>query len=78
LYPNPAVGTAYLSLPSNAQGTYVLNINDATGRLVRTQTIDQVSGALTTPVDLGEIPAGVYTVEVLGAELPWKQKLTIQ
>jgi len=59
LYPNPAHGSATLSLPAAAQVREV-QVFDALGRAVR--TVQLPANATTTRLELTGLPAGVYLV----------------
>ncbi len=68
LYPNPTSGTvtvAYETVEANT--TVSITLLDAIGQLITTQKITAAKGINTLPMDLSNLPSGVYTV-VLDAE----------
>lgn len=64
LYPNPNNGTFVLELPANMVGQAKVEVVNAVGQRVFAATM----GAGQQRFNLGEVPNGVYTLRVQGAE----------
>jgi hypothetical protein len=62
VYPNPATEQVLVAFENNSAGT--LNITDATGRLVYSAQITEV-GSVLLPVNVSELAAGSYTVQLI-------------
>jgi PKD domain/Ig-like domain CHU_C associated/Secretion system C-terminal sorting domain len=62
VYPNPAAEQVLVAFENNSIG--ILNITDATGRLVYTAQITEV-GAILHPVNVSDLAAGSYTVQLI-------------
>jgi hypothetical protein len=80
LYPNPAAanGTVQLSLNNlDHSGKVALNIVDALGRTVATQTLETQGVNNTWNIESG-LAAGVYTVKVSAGAQSYSRKLVIQ
>lgn len=69
LYPNPV--TDHLNIYKDDLGTSLLNIFDATGRIVLSETLN----AKNTMVDLQDLPKGVYTVQTISGNKTSNQKI---
>jgi len=63
LYPNPSQGQTLLDLSSLPAGSYLVQVLDLTGRVLRTQHATTQTAAL----DLAGLPQGAYLVLVQGA-----------
>lgn len=73
LYPNPTTGIITLEWSADLEGLFVagtqLQVLDAMGRLVRTTSIDFTSNQADTrsgTINLQDLPAGLYFVELVG------------
>jgi hypothetical protein len=75
VYPNPAAEQVLVAFENNSAGT--LNILDATGRLVYTQTFNEV-GAVVLPVNVSMLSSGSYTVQLINAEQVGVKRLLIR
>ena len=64
VFPNPTAGPLRLLTPTDF-GATELRVTDALGREVRRQ---RLSGATAFELELGNLPAGAYTVRMLGAQ----------
>jgi hypothetical protein len=62
--PNPSTGLFNLNLTGAVGEDLVLNVYDAQARIVWTQTINQVWGAVQTPINLFGLSAGTYQLEL--------------
>ncbi len=67
LYPNPSGGTFNLQGKGISAGTITLNCYDAAGRVLRSETLRVVNGAVNAAIDWSSLPRGVYAVAI-GAE----------
>jgi len=61
VYPNPASEQVLVAFENNSNG--ILNILDATGRLVYTQTFNEV-GSVLLPVNVSMLSSGSYTLQL--------------
>lgn len=75
VYPNPAAEQVLVAFENNSTGT--LNILDATGRLVYTQTFSEV-GSVLLPVNVSMLSSGSYTVQLINAEQVGVKRLLIR
>ena len=75
VYPNPAAEQVLVAFENNSTGT--LNILDATGRLVYTQTFNEV-GSVVLPVNVSMLSSGSYTVQLINAEQVGVKRLLIR
>ncbi|MEM1120100.1 MAG: T9SS type A sorting domain-containing protein, partial [Bacteroidota bacterium] len=64
LYPNPPTSTTQLHFQTPVRQKVEIRILDYTGRQLRTQDVQILRGATTTPVDLPD-SSGIYWVQVL-------------
>lgn len=62
IHPNPASGMITVKLPAAAEGATVINIHDATGRIVHQQPI--ASGISSIAMDLHHLPEAIYVLEL--------------
>lgn len=69
LYPNP--GSELLNIKLEQDGLVIMNIYDATGRLVQNNTF---TNRLNT-TSIASLPAGAYQVELIQSEKSYQQKL---
>lgn len=75
VYPNPAAEQVLVAFENNSIGT--LNILDATGRLVYTQTFSEV-GSILLPVNVSMLSSGSYTVQLINADQVGVKRLLIR
>ncbi len=75
VFPNPATDQVVVAFENNSTG--VLNILDATGRLVYTQQINEI-GAVQVPVNVNELASGTYTIQLINATLVGTKRLVIR
>lgn len=71
LYPNPMTNTSTVELGT---GNYTINVIDITGKIVRTYA--NVSGKVT--INKGDLPTGIYIVDVTGENTRTTEKLSIR
>lgn len=65
IFPNPASGSVNIQLTLPA-GPALLQIVDAAGHLVRSQSVNSGGSTLSTSIDLSGLPAGMYFVKASG------------
>ncbi|MEY3075011.1 MAG: hypothetical protein RJB25_649, partial [Bacteroidota bacterium] len=75
VYPNPASEQVLVAFENNSNG--ILNILDATGRLVYTQTFNEV-GSILLPVNVSMLSSGSYTLQLIHAEQVGVKRLLIR
>ncbi|MBK7944723.1 MAG: T9SS type A sorting domain-containing protein [Flavobacteriales bacterium] len=73
IWPNPAEGEAWLRLPAGS-GSSLLEMRDATGRIVRTERV--VPGARSR-IGLAGLATGVYTITALGPQGAMSARLLV-
>ena len=64
IYPNPSSGVSTIQFKWNNTASGLIKINDATGKLVLTKTIQLQSGDVSTSIDIETLPDGFYTVSL--------------
>jgi hypothetical protein len=75
VYPNPASAQVFVAFENNANAT--LSILDAMGRVVLTQAINEV-GSLVLPLNVAELAAGSYTVQIISENQVGVKRLMIR
>ena len=65
LYPNPTQGNLTLDLESDHDGEVMLRVFDPTGRPVRSLRFDKEGPSLRVQLEVSDLPAGTYRVEVI-------------
>ena len=81
LYPNPASDIVNLSINNTNKEDLILNIYNAKGVLVRTETLKQNKPDYRSgrqQINIGDLSNGIYMVEIKSQEGTEKQKLIIQ
>jgi hypothetical protein len=68
LSPNPASGTVYLELVNDDQGRLELSLSDAVGRMLRKWTFDKQGVKWVQSIDVGNLPAGSYFLQMKGVK----------
>ena len=63
IFPNPAVGKAWLAVAFPKAQTLHLSLSDATGRVLSTWTVKEVTEQ-NIPLDLKNLPAGAYQLRI--------------
>jgi hypothetical protein len=64
VFPNPA--TDVLQLQTSAIGTFLVQIQDASGRTVKRLQLTSSSGTITTPIDISSLQTGTYFIKLNG------------
>ena len=76
VYPNPVDSYTILNLHSNSQSTGVLRVIDNSGRQIMTKSISVSNGNNSIMIDqLGNLPKGMYVVQVLLNNTLYNEKL---
>jgi len=65
IFPNPATGTVNVQLQA-PPGQLLLQVIDASGRVVRMLSLQSTGGPMSTVVDLSGLATGVYFIRVAG------------
>ena len=65
LYPNPARGLVMVSVTQRAGQDYKLRLSNILGREVRTVALQSITGETSMPVNLSDLPAGMYFYSLL-------------
>ncbi|GBL36104.1 hypothetical protein EMGBS15_16990 [Filimonas sp.] len=65
IYPNPVTDVLNMDVFASEAGTTLMKITDMSGRLVKQVQAKKVEGMNTLTIDLSDLSAGVYTVQLL-------------
>ncbi|MFN7707374.1 MAG: T9SS type A sorting domain-containing protein [Sphingobacteriia bacterium] len=76
LYPNPSQGQLNVALAT--PGSYSLQLTDLQGRVVYTTQLSGSATGTTTTLQLPSLPAGLYAVQISGANGTHSGKLSVQ
>ena len=66
LYPNPANGLVHFSLPVSTDELFTVEVIDAFGRLVKSETINPKTNGRQGTIDLTGFAPGIYSIRVSG------------
>jgi hypothetical protein len=78
LYPNPAKASVFVELPASlGHQAVTATLVDAVGRVVRTLTLP-AQGAVAHPLDLRELPTGIYALRLRTSAGTVVKKLTVE
>lgn len=77
LFPNPATETATLSLASDYIGEAKLTVYDRVGRQIIVQSIRLEGGTFQTNIDLSQLSAGLYIIQINAGGKKWQEKLMV-
>lgn len=76
LYPNPVKDMLILHISGKATGKVMTRISSLTGVILRSQAGYKEAASLDLPLSLGNLPAGMYLVEVwIGTTVEFRQKV---
>jgi len=78
LYPNPATGRVSLSVNASLQDNLTLTLFDLSGRIIRVLFEGKADQAENLTFDAGDLPQGMYVVEVKSTLWCDRQKLIIE
>ncbi len=74
IYPNPAKNEVFITVDNTLSKMKTINIIDVTGRVVLTENCD----CYATRIDLGNLPKGIYFVNIQNKEAQVTKKLVIE
>lgn len=77
VYPNPTKGAVSVSVLSNTSASVLVNVVDATGKMVHTSKVNVVPGKSTLPLDV-QLSAGIYMVQLQTAAGMLSEKLIVE
>lgn len=76
LYPNPAISNVNLLLNEVAKADLQVHITNSLGQMVQSTRITK--GTQLIKLNIAQLPKGIYTVMVVGNEMPIVQKLLVR
>ena len=77
VYPNPSNGNVHLLLPESGTSSFTFTIFDMTGRLIQSGTIDRAGDKVVFPLDLTQLPKGIYLFKLDGGKSVYENKVII-
>lgn len=77
VFPNPAADNVNVKITSERAGNAAVQILSVDGRVLHTETLSLLPGGVTTNINTAALPAGLYLVQVTGANRVSTTKLTI-
>lgn len=80
LGPNPANSYSLLQISGELTGKFELRIVDNNGRVILQQTLrkNSITETIQVPLNIQQLPAGVYYIQLQQKEKSWQQKLLLQ
>lgn len=78
VFPNPAKGSANVSVLSRKENTSSITVINTIGQTVIAKEVRTVSGINSIPLDLQGLPSGIYFVQVREGETNLTKKLIIE
>jgi len=78
LFPNPSTGDATLQFNLNEDQTCLIQVFDATGRLISRQEQAATQGENRFPIDLNGLTPGIYLVDMQAGKQKTTQRLVLQ
>ena len=78
IYPNPAQRTANINIDLKSEENVSLQIVDLTGKMVKTINFGKLNGAYILPIDLADMKAGMYFVNLWIGNQTITQKLMVE
>lgn len=76
--PNPAKDKTTVTIQSTADETVQLKVIDNTGRIIKVLTVNLVKGKNNLTLDMSDLKAGLYYIDVTGKSISEKTKLIKQ
>jgi glucose/arabinose dehydrogenase len=76
--PNPAKDKTTVTIQSTADETVQLKVLDNTGRMIKVLTVNLVKGKNNLTLDMSDLKAGMYYIDVTGKSISEKTKLIKQ
>lgn len=77
IYPNPASTELNFALQGVEKGPVSLRMYDLNGRRVKAGDYDLEAGSFRLPLDIRDLPSGIYLTEVITKSGYWKDKINI-
>jgi len=78
IYPNPAKEQVTIAFNTENAGSYILNLIDMTGRVVKTTVDNAGLGDNTQIIDINGIPKGIYIVQMRMGDVLNNVKLAVE
>jgi hypothetical protein len=78
IYPNPTNGKAFINTDATMHGDMEIQIMDILGKTINTQIIKNTQPNQTIPIDLKNMPKGVYIIQAQIGALKWEAKLVLE
>lgn len=78
IYPNPTSGLLNVSFNLQGSDEILLDLIDATGRVIQSKTVSSTSGTYNEQFDLSHLAKGVFSVHVLSNNKNYYHKLILQ
>lgn len=67
VFPNPAADYLQVQVPVTVKGRVVLQVTDASGKLVRSMSFEATGNSLATTINLAGLTKGLYLLRIKGA-----------
>jgi extracellular elastinolytic metalloproteinase len=77
IFPNPADDFVNVKISSERAGEATIQLISVDGRMVYNQSLNLLPGGVTTNINTAELPAGIYMIQVVGANQISTTKLTV-
>lgn len=78
IFPNPVASELHVQLPAGKKGQCTLQVADGQGRVLRQQQVQLNNNAFFTTINIGDLPAGIYWLQVHYADGRETQKIMKQ
>ncbi len=75
VFPNPFEHNPTIEIHSNCNGPVTYSIKDITGRTISTQILSNFSGEYIEKLEMNQLPAGTYIMEISGKDFRDRLKL---
>jgi hypothetical protein len=76
VYPNPSNGKFEVAVTLDEKSDVIIKITDVLGKVINSVNVNQVTEA-NVPVDLSQVSAGVYFVQVINGNSITTKKISI-
>jgi uncharacterized delta-60 repeat protein len=78
VYPNPGKGLIYMDFMATEAAELECTILNSTGQLIHAEVLTHLSGFVSHPIDLGEVPPGVYTLRLRDGSRSWMYRVVVR